>query len=140
MFNYQLVIPYYLRETPRLPPASPVLLDNDEAQKSATQHGIYCASCDHLLSQHVSRLDCQGSHIHTRLNPAGVQFTFACFAGIEHVVIRGTPTLEHSWFHGYHWQLLFCQHCQNHLGWDFSSVSDCIYGLITNRIAIHEPH
>lgn len=47
---------------------------------------------------------------------------------VQNIVVEGDPQSEHSWFHGYAWQIIYCSDCGNHLGWKFSPVED--YGVI----------
>lgn len=139
MYVFQQVEQIALRDRRRLPPADIKPESTRQLQAYSGQY-ILCASCQHLLSSRVPAISRQGTHEHTRINPAGVPFRFACFSQLEDVLILGEASHAHSWFLGYRWQYAMCRHCQQHLGWYFSSSSDCFYGLILNRISIHAGH
>jgi hypothetical protein len=72
--------------------------------------------------------------VHHRLNPAGVAFTFGCFATAPGAVAPGEATPRHTWFPGYTWRLAYCGACGVHLGWRFAGAGPGFYGLVLDRL------
>lgn len=109
--------------TVRQQPAGP----DDEVNKK-----LVCTYCHFHITDSSEAIAQAGNHTHTFSNPAGFLYTVHCFAsapGCQHV---GRPTVEHSWFSGFAWQLALCRSCQNHLGWHFVN-SGTFYALIEGR-------
>lgn len=67
-------------------------------------------------------------------NPAGMVFVIARFDEAPGCVAEGEPTLEHTWFAGFAWQIANCRNCGAQLGWRFSDGSSAFWGLILARL------
>ena len=85
-------------------------------------------------------------------NPYGYEFdvvtvTAGCSSRLAY---HGNPTLEHTWFPGYKWDIIYCQTqtCQTHLGWHFyhdrstglptiPGGGDEFVGLVIDRFDAH---
>ena len=85
-----------------------------------------------------ARLEIDGLHEHTQVNPHGFVWTFRCFRAAPGCVRRGPPSTEFTWFAGHSWQIEHCRRCDVHLGWLFRSEDRTFHGLIADRI-VEEP-
>ena len=94
---------------------------------------LYCARCRHPISDERERVTVNGGHTHTCTNPYGITYRIGCFRSAPGCAADGTPTLEHTWFSGYAWQVAYCRGCDTHLGWLFTGA-DAFYGLIVDRL------
>ncbi len=107
------------------------ILDTDKGKK------IRCRICQHIITDDSQRISINGSHCHSRSNPAGITFEFECFQAAPGSSARGTATNEYTWFAGYTWQFSVCNGCGEHLGWLFKSER-VFYALITERLLLDE--
>jgi hypothetical protein len=94
---------------------------------------LRCFACSHAVTTTACAIDVDGSHVHTRLNPANVVFQFGCFREVSGCVVNGTPSSEHVWFKGCLWQYAHCAKCGAHLGWAFSGALS-FFGLVLARL------
>ena len=94
---------------------------------------LVCHVCLNLVTDESQRIDIHGKNTHLGTNPTGITYTFNCFAEACGCAVYGIPSMEHSWFHGYHWQISACQQCGEHLGWLFKGETR-FFGLIQGRI------
>lgn len=92
-----------------------------------------CATCGAVVTHEHERISIDGSHEHTRLNPAALAFRFGCFRDAEGCVVFGPATSEHSWFAGCAWAFAHCRGCGVHLGWHFSGAMQ-FFGLVLQRL------
>lgn len=106
-------------------PAAGVALDDD----TRSDRAIACAACKHPITRGSARVQRDGRHHHTCVNPAGYVFHIACFADAAGATAHGTPTEAHSWFAGYRWRYASCGACSQHLGWHFENGAP-FWGLI----------
>ncbi|MGM0574388.1 MAG: cereblon family protein [Myxococcota bacterium] len=112
----------------------------DEAPEAAAGGGpeprrtVVCASCEHRLTEGAARIEVDGEHAHSFVNPHGLVFDVRCFARADGV--QGMGALEHywSWFPGYGWRVACCAGCGRHVGWLFERGGDAFAGLIDDRI------
>jgi hypothetical protein len=95
---------------------------------------LVCKACGHDITSDGERISINGQHVHTRMNPAGFEYTFDCFREAPGCRQVGTPSYEHTWFAGYCWQIAVCAGCGEQLGWLFRN-QDGFYGLIKDRLA-----
>lgn len=102
---------------------------------------IYCATCSHVITRAAERIEVNGSHDHTFINPHGYEFHLGCFAQALGCDISGAPEAADTWFAGFVWRLATCAECHVHLGWYFSRPSgdNAFYGLILNAIQEDNP-
>ena len=106
----------------------------EEALAPAQERRFVCANCGIPITTHAEIISIEGSDIHQRTNPAGVESEFGCFARAPGVLVSGIPTAEHSWYAGYLWSFALCGGCGVHLGWYFEGLEPPFYGLILNRL------
>lgn len=95
---------------------------------------LRCERCGRDVAREKDRIEVQGAHVHTRMNPAGILFTLGCFLRAEGARPEGEAHLAWSWFPGYSWTIDLCRGCSSHLGWLFEAGTDCFHGLILDRL------
>lgn len=98
-------------------------------------HAIRCRSCKAAVTgrDHAFRLG--ASDQHSFINPHGLQYRVRCYRNAPGCDLHGRPTADHSWFHGYRWQLAFCCDCTEHLGWHYQrGEQDAFYALIITKL------
>jgi hypothetical protein len=110
-----------------------------EAFSETSGRRLLCRSCTSPVTSETARIAIDGSHVHRRTNPSGIEFEFGCFATAPGVHTLGTPTAEFSWFPGYTWVYAVCRECVTHLGWFFSGLSPSFHGLILARLMPEGP-
>lgn len=126
-YLFRRPVPEGEKSTQKSPEGSP------EDEKMLHQ-ALFCAACRHRISYTEASCERQGSHEHMQVNPHGVTFVFGCFSVAPGVIGVGMPTAEYSWFPGYEWQIVLCEHCQIHLGWQFASAQDQFFALLRNML------
>ena len=96
---------------------------------------LVCGACEHAITSKDQRIEVQGRHAHTCVNPAHVVFHIGCFQSASGMTGRGPKVNEHSWFEGYSWQIGVCRGCGAHLGWAFHAADGPpFWGLILSRL------
>ncbi len=96
---------------------------------------LLCAACGHAITSGDARLEVDGAHVHTRMNPDGHEFTFGCFAAAPGCVARGAPSKQATWFAGFFWWIEVCAGCGVHLGWlFFADGGGEFHGLVLERL------
>lgn len=95
---------------------------------------LVCARCRLPITSEAERIDIDGLHEHTQINPHGVVWSFACFARAPGCAAVGRPSREFTWFAGHAWQIASCGGCAWHLGWRFISEARAFHGLIVGRV------
>ncbi|NUP10589.1 MAG: hypothetical protein HOW73_31465 [Polyangiaceae bacterium] len=95
---------------------------------------IVCATCEHPITRPSDRVSMFGSHLHDRVNPAGVAFAIGLFARADGVALAGAPSDEFPWFPRHWWTIALCAGCLGHLGWRFTKNGDAFYGLIVDAL------
>ena len=76
---------------------------------------------------------------HAFTNPYGIAYNVMTVSYSEMVLSVTGPTLEHTWFAGYAWEVIVCAECREHLGWKFSSGTQKpgnFYGLIRDKLIV----
>ncbi|MBI3560252.1 MAG: hypothetical protein HY080_00840 [Gammaproteobacteria bacterium] len=105
-------------------------------QPTETAEVIRCLHCRSVITRPSQAIDMAGQHHHVVTNPAGMRFAIVLFHEARGL-ISGEPTLQHTWFSGYSWQLATCLQCGIHLGWYFSQPqARSFYGLIKARLVL----
>lgn len=94
---------------------------------------LLCFNCRHLVTHASRRIEVEGRHRHSRMNPHGLSFVFGCFSDAPGVKTLGDAYAEHSWFSGFRWRVLICAACQQHLGWRFEGTQ-VFFGLLLARL------
>lgn len=95
---------------------------------------LVCARCGRPITTDGDRIEIDGLHQHTQINPHGVIWTFGCFASAPGCAPVGSPSREFTWFAGHWWQIEQCGRCGFHLGWLFASADRRFHGLIVGRV------
>ncbi|HET9931771.1 MAG TPA: cereblon family protein [Polyangiaceae bacterium] len=96
---------------------------------------LVCAHCGAFVTSREQRIEIDGEHAHTFVNPAGMIFRIGCFAVAPGVASVGEGSGDFTWFRGFVWQVALCRGCGEHLGWLFSSNAMRFFGLILDRLA-----
>jgi len=96
---------------------------------------IVCILCGVDITSTRERIEINGSHTHTFLNPAGIVFRIGCFAHAPGCIVYGEGISEYSWFTDYLWSYATCSGCNNHLGWYYSAGGSSFFGLIMDQLA-----
>lgn len=106
-----------------------------ERSKEEVGHGrkLLCRRCRNLITQADMGMVFNGNHVHSRTNPAGITYDFACYRRAPGCTVVGPPVREHSWFAGYAWQIALCGECGEHMGWCFRGDSG-FFGLVLGRL------
>jgi len=97
---------------------------------------ILCAECSQAITGDSERIEVNGSHEHTFVNPSGIIFQIGCFARVSGTKISGAATEQWSWFKGYSWRIVCCGRCGTHLGWVYMGRDEIIFfGLVLSRLS-----
>jgi hypothetical protein len=102
--------------------------------RSREERVIVCARCGHRVTTDGERLEVEGRHEHTFLNPAGIVYRIACFRDAPGCTLAGGESSYWSWFPGFSWTIAVCEACGTHLGWAFRRTDEGFYGLIVKRL------
>ena len=94
---------------------------------------LYCHLCYQLVCFKSEATTVAGQHEHVFTNPAGIDYHIACYENATGCNALGSPSVEHTWFSGYEWQIAVCISCSEHLGWLFTGKSH-FFGLICDRL------
>jgi hypothetical protein len=105
-------------------------------QKDTTREDewVICASCGHALARSQARIEVEGRHVHTFVNPAGHEYTIRCFGEAPGCAGEGEESTFWSWFRGFAWRLASCGRCGAHVGWSFRRETSVFWGLIVERV------
>jgi hypothetical protein len=108
---------------------------SDDA-RSAVDDGVRCAACGAVLTSRLERIEVDGSHEHSFVNPAGLVFRIGCFGRAPGCAEVGQPSPEWSWFPPHRWTIGLCGTCGTHVGWAFrASGPIAFWGLVLDRLA-----
>lgn len=116
---------------PVLPLVEPA---TDLRRAPAPEQALVCARCGAPITREADRVEKNGAHLHTRINPGGFVYQLGCFAAAPGCRDHGPPTLEHTWFAGHTWRFSDCAACATHLGWRFDGPVGPFWGLIVDRL------
>ena len=122
----------FFLDSPRLD----ITIDTDEDTGEFSgdkEKKLVCYLCQSEITSIVEGTSILGRHVHSKINPAGFAYHFACYNRAPGCITTGQPEAEHTWFPGYLWQVASCKNCLEHLGWFFSG-NTCFYGLIQGRV------
>jgi hypothetical protein len=95
---------------------------------------VRCAACAHALTRERSRIEVDGKHVHTFVNPAGVEYTIRCFGEAPGCAGAGDESTVWTWFPGFAWRMAMCARCRAHVGWSFRREASAFWGLIATRV------
>lgn len=110
----------------------------EKARERAEEGGeggrrLVCVRCGYSITTEDARIEKNGLHEHSQVNPHGFVWRFGCFAAAPGCAPSSGPSTEFSWFPGYAWQIESCRGCYLHLGWRFLG-EDTFHGLILDRL------
>ena len=95
---------------------------------------IRCAACGHAITDRHARMDMNGAHEHTFVNPGGFVHRVGCYLSAPGCVHTGPTESAFSYFPGYTWQLAVCSRCRVHLGWIFRCAGQQFHGLLVENL------
>jgi hypothetical protein len=95
---------------------------------------LRCTSCGHAIAPEKARIDVDGKHVHTFVNPQGHEYTIRCFADAPGCSGAGEESTFWTWFAGFAWRAAICASCAAHVGWSFRSSATAFLGLIVERV------
>jgi hypothetical protein len=95
---------------------------------------LRCTACDHAIAREQARIDVQGKHVHTFVNPAGHEFTVRCFGEAPGCRGMGDESTFWTWFPGFAWRIALCAQCGTHVGWSFRGAAEAFWGLVVERV------
>ena len=113
------------------------LLDREATPERSRR--LLCRACLAPITSESDLVPIEGSRLHHRTNPHGIEFEFGCFRAAPGAEVRGSPTAEFSWFSGYAWSYSMCRSCDSHLGWHFAGKEPSFHGLILAQLASEDP-
>ena len=128
----EIALPFWLFDTT----SGADVTEVEEAAQRAdadSKRRLCCHRCRHVITDAGQGMVFAGNRVHTRTNPAGITYDFACYRQAPGCAVDGPPTREHSWFPGYAWQVALCGDCGEHLGWRFRGRDGC-FGLVLGRL------
>ncbi len=110
-----------------------LLDDYQEELNERSDDYIKCANCQHVLTHADTAIIVAGNHRHIKTNPYDHTFEFRCFREALGCAVTGPDESAFSWFPGCVWQYLYCEACNQHLGWYFHGESS-FYGIRSDTI------
>jgi hypothetical protein len=111
-----------------------VLRDREADRRTAPidrdASALRCAACGHRITDASQRIEMNGAHAHTFVNPGGFVHHIGCFAAAPGCAYDGAIETAFSWFPGWSWQIAICARCRAHLGWIYRLAGQQFHGLI----------
>jgi hypothetical protein len=101
---------------------------------TAVERAIRCAQCGHALARERDRIEADGAHTHTFVNPSGEEYRIGCYRDASGCVGFGETESFWSWFPGRAWRVSLCGACAAHVGWSFHAGESVFWGLILDRV------
>jgi len=102
-------------------------------EKAGQGRKLLCHRCRHPITEAGMAIVFDGNHVHSRVNPVGITYDFACYRHAPGCTVAGPPVWEYSWFTGYAWQIALCGQCGEHMGWRFRG-EELFFGLVLGRL------
>jgi hypothetical protein len=121
-------------------PSAPAARLRGERGAAGGGRPLVCVGCRRPITTEEDRIEVDGLHEYTQINPHGFIWNFRCFARAPGCVAAGGPSREFAWFAGHSWQIEACGGCGLHLGWLFSSPARRFHGLIVGRVVSEGEH
>jgi hypothetical protein len=100
---------------------------------------LACRACAAFIAELSSRIEVNGAHAHSFINPAGLIFRVGCLASAPGVLGIGEESDHWSWFSGFSWRAAACCACGEHLGWCFRSSHARFVAVILDKVAERGP-
>jgi hypothetical protein len=122
----------------KLTPGTQTRPEGAEDAESVTEEEkwIRCAACGARLAPERARLEVNGGHEHSFMNPSGLRFVVACYSVAPGCVPEGERSTVWTWFPGRAWQIALCKACGVHVGWSFhGDDASPFHALARDRIA-----
>ncbi|MBZ0237603.1 MAG: hypothetical protein K8M05_35130 [Deltaproteobacteria bacterium] len=113
-------------------PTIPAHTVRDEAPRDPRE--LLCRTCRSRITHEDHRVEVNGAHEHTFVNPGGFVHRIGCFAVATHLGQIGRPETAFSWFPGFSWQIVVCKTCRTHLGWIYRCAGDRFTGLLLDEL------
>lgn len=101
---------------------------------------ILCKNCGHIITSPSHVITVNEHHWHTFVNPARVTYRIGCFSAADGCLVRGEPTVDHTWFAGFGWNYALCSGCLTHLGWYYQHDGENFFGLILDLLETSTTH
>jgi hypothetical protein len=106
----------------------------EKRQETRDEAWVRCAACGHALAPEKARIDVDGRHVHTFVNPGGHEYTIRCFGEAPGCAGAGEESTFWSWFRGFAWRIAVCARCGTQVGWSFRRETGVFWGLIVERV------
>ena len=118
------------------PPEAPLGPEPGDAtrERAEDDRAILCGACRAPIARSRDRIEVEGAHVHTFVNPSVVPYRIACFSEAGGTVGVGEESTFWAWFKGCGWKVVVCAQCVAHVGWSFRSADRLFFGLIVDRI------
>lgn len=123
-------------------PVHQLIAEIKQQEQEDPQQIILCTQCGNPITREQEKTAINQSVEHLFTNPYGYIFHIICFKEALGCTQEGHPVAADTWFPGHFWRYALCGHCNIHLGWHYtSSLGDCFYGLIKDRLCTaSKPH
>lgn len=95
---------------------------------------LQCLHCNQKVTRTSDRIEVDGKHLHSFINPAGVIYRIGCFGSAVGVVEVGEASDVFTWFAGHVWRAALCLGCERHLGWGFHGGEAQFFGLVLAQL------
>ena len=108
-----------------------------DEEEVADERAVVCAACRHALTTRRARVEVDGKHVHTFVNPSGIEFVVACFEDAPGARSVGAWEDFWTWFPGHAWRIALCGRCGAHVGWAFARAASgarAFFALVLDRV------
>ncbi len=109
--------------------------ERERGAASPDDEWLRCATCGRPVARADARVEVDGKHVHTFVNPVGQEYTIACFADAPGCAGAGEEETFWTWFPRHAWRVALCGACGAHLGWSFRGPASLFWGLVVDRLA-----
>lgn len=126
-----------LREPERAAPRADPFLSTPAdplATRSEGDGWLACRACGQRVAEARDRIEVNGAHAHSFINPEGAIYRVGCFAAAAGVLPWGEPNRYFTWFAGFDWRVAGCRRCGTHLGWTYAAGAASFVALILDRL------
>ena len=104
-------------------------------QRTAGESWLVCKACGSFVAERRARVNMDGAHVHTFINPAGAIYRVGCFSDAPGLRAIGEASGLWTWFPGFEWQVGICRACYEHLGWSYRNSRARFVALIMDKVA-----
>ena len=105
--------------------------DDTDADKG---RALLCVRCGLPITTRDQRIEMNGMHEHTFVNPHGVIYRIGCFSSAPGCAVLPEEYKEFTWIDGYAWAHAMCARCGHHLGWKYRMEQVVFHGLVLDRL------